>query len=76
MGLSFDLDETSLGKLIETGNPRIINDLQQYTLGKPTKSYNQIIMNAGICASITLPLIVSGKPVGIISSLVLIKCIP
>ena len=66
MGLSFDLDETSLGKLIETGNPRIINDLQQYTLGKPTKSYNQIIMNAGIRASITLPLIVSGKPVGII----------
>lgn len=66
MGLSFELDDTSLGKLIQSGNPRIINDLEEYTREKPIKIYNQIILNAGIKASITLPLKVSGKPVGII----------
>lgn len=66
MGLSYELNETSLGLLIQTGKPRIINDIQSYTLGKPMKSYNKIILDAGIRASITLPLIESGKPVGII----------
>lgn len=66
MGLPFELNETSLDKLIKTGEPRIINDLEAYISGKPIKVYNQIILNAGIRASITLPLMVSGEPVGII----------
>lgn len=66
VGLSFELNETSLNKLIETGTSRIINDLEEYTSDKPIKLYNQIILNAGIRASITLPLKVSGEPVGII----------
>ena len=35
-------------------------------MNKPKKSYNNIILASGIRASITLPLKVSGKPVGII----------
>lgn len=65
-GVSFNINETSLGKLIQTGEARIINDLESYTNNKSIKSYNKIILASGIKASITLPLKVSGKPIGII----------
>lgn len=58
--------ETSLGEVIETGVPRVINDLEEYTSKRPFKTYNEIILNAGIKASITLPLKFNNKPIGII----------
>lgn len=60
------IKETSLGHLLETGNVRIINDLEKYTKGKPVKQYNKTLLEAGVKASITLPLMVSGKAVGVI----------
>jgi len=66
MGISWPIKETSLNELIQTGNSRIINDLENYCAGKPIKPYNQVILDAGIRASITLPLKVSGEPVGVI----------
>ncbi len=66
VGQTWRVTETSLGKLIETGETRIINDLEQYCEGRPMKSYNQVILESGIRSSITLPLKVSNKPVGII----------
>ncbi len=65
-GLTWRLADTSLGTLIETGEARVINDLEEYTAGKPVNHYNEIIMEAGIRSSITLPLRLSGDPVGII----------
>jgi HD-GYP domain-containing protein (c-di-GMP phosphodiesterase class II) len=58
--------ETSLGKVIETGVPRVINDFEEYTSKRPFRTYNEIILNAGIKASITLPLKFNNKPIGII----------
>lgn len=66
IGKTFNINDTSLGNLITNGKARIINDLEEYTKGKPVKMYNRIILDAGIRASITLPLKVSGEPVGII----------
>lgn len=66
LGISFDISETSLEKLIQSGTPRIINDLEKYSSVKPITLYNHAILKAGIRASITLPLKVSGEPVGII----------
>lgn len=60
------ISETSLGELLETGIPRIINDLEEYTKGKPRRVYNDIILQAGIRSSITLPLKFNNKPLGII----------
>ncbi len=65
-GETWLINETSLGTLIQTGEARIINDLMEYCEGKPQKSYNKLIMEAGIRSSITLPLKVSGVPVGVI----------
>lgn len=60
------ISETSLVKVIETGFPRIINDLENYVSSRPYRVYNKIILNAGIRASITLPLKLNNKPIGII----------
>ncbi len=65
-GLKCRINDTSLGKLIETGEARIINDLEKYTAGREMKLYNKVLLDAGIRASITLPLKVSGRPVGVI----------
>lgn len=65
-GKSWPIKDTSLKELIQSGNSRIINDLEEYCAGKPIKPYNKVILDAGIRASITLPLKVSGEPVGVI----------
>lgn len=60
------ISETSLGKVIETGEARIINDLEEYTKDKPLKPYNRHILECGIKSSITLPLTVNQRAVGVI----------
>lgn len=66
MGKSWPISDTSLGRLIHNGKPRIINDLEKYSSVRALKPYNKIILDAGIKASITLPLTLSGNPIGII----------
>jgi HD-GYP domain-containing protein (c-di-GMP phosphodiesterase class II) len=66
VGATWEIKDTSLGHLLHTGEARIINDLEEYTAGRPLKPYNSVILEAGIKASITLPLKVSGEPVGVI----------
>ncbi len=65
-GIGWPIHETSLGRLIQSGEARIINDLEKHCEGSPIKLYNKVILEAGIRASITLPLIVSGEEVGVI----------
>lgn len=66
MGATWPIKDTSLKDLILSGRARIINDLEEYCSGKQMKIYNQFILDAGIKASITLPLKVSGEPIGVI----------
>ena len=66
IGKSWLINDTSLGKLLHNGKPRIINDLEKYHSIRAFKLYNKIILDAGIKASITLPLTLSSKPIGII----------
>jgi HD-GYP domain-containing protein (c-di-GMP phosphodiesterase class II) len=65
-GASWLIGETSLEALIHSGEVRIINDLEEYCKGKPLKTYNKVLLEAGIRSSITLPLKVSKEPVGMI----------
>ncbi|MBC2580875.1 HD domain-containing phosphohydrolase [Clostridium sp. DJ247] len=68
LGLKVSIKETSLGKIIESGNERIINDLEEHVAkaGKPIKEYNKILLEEGIRSSITFPLKRDNKAVGII----------
>lgn len=66
LGIAWHVSETTIGTVLESGEARIINDLEQYCTGKPRKAYNETLLEAGIKASIALPLKVSQEPVGMI----------
>ncbi len=65
IGLRAEISATSLERIVRDGTPRVINDLEKYTKHKDA-SYNKILLEAGIKSSITLPLKVNDKPIGII----------
>ncbi|HBD64400.1 MAG TPA: hypothetical protein DC038_08195 [Clostridiales bacterium] len=65
VGLRAEVSETSLVSIVQDGTPRVINDLYSYTSNKDAQ-YNKVLMEAGIKSSITLPLKVNEKPIGII----------
>jgi len=60
------LEKTSLKKIIETAEPRIINDLESYLLQKPNSDSTRLILDEGMKSNITLPLIVKGDCIGVI----------
>ncbi len=66
LGYEVSICKTSLGDIIETGQPRIINNLERHIKGKPLTGYNKILLRAGIKSSITLPLMVSESCIGFI----------
>lgn len=65
LGIKARLEDTSLGDVVKKGKPRVINDLEAYTKHRDA-IYNKILIEAGIKSSITLPLSINNKPVGII----------
>ena len=64
-GIKAEISKTSLENIIINGTPRVINDLEKYTKNNDAE-YNIVLKEAGIKSSITLPLKINQKPVGII----------
>ncbi len=65
VGIRAEVSKTSLESIVKEGTPRVINDLEKYTKNKDV-DYNRILIEAGIKSSISLPLKVNDKPIGII----------
>jgi formate hydrogenlyase transcriptional activator len=65
-GYSIDIDKTSLKEIIDSGNPRIINDLDEYIIKRPDSESTMLILKEGIKSSLTLPLIIDKKVTGLI----------
>ena len=66
LGYEAILDDTSLGQIMNLREPRIINDMDIYFETRPINQYSKIVMDFGICSSVTLPLSANGIPLGFI----------
>lgn len=64
-GYSGIIAGSSLEGLIREGNIRVINDLQDYLEKKPSSESTRLIVREGMKSSLTLPLLINGKPVGV-----------
>lgn len=57
---------SSLKQILETGRPRIINDLVQYGRQKPESESTKLALKDGIRSSLTCPVYSDGAPIGIV----------
>jgi len=64
-GYSGMVGGSSLEALFRDGRIRVINDLQDYLRKKPSSDSTRLIVREGMKASLTLPLLIDGKPVGV-----------
>jgi signal transduction histidine kinase len=58
--------EGSLLAIIQTHQPRVINDLQDYLLSHPSSDTTRLALQDGIRSSLTCPLFIDGHPLGVI----------
>lgn len=56
---------SSLAELLREGRSRVIADLPAYLKSKPSSASTQLVVKEGMRSSLTLPLIVEGRPVGV-----------
>ena len=65
-GYSAEIQGSSLEKVFASGLPRVINDIDLYLKDHPTSESTALLLREGIKSSITCPLRVEERPVGLL----------
>ncbi len=65
-GYTADLKGSSLSRVFNQGNPRIINDLEEYGREHPGSDSTSLLLKEGVLSSMTCPLRVDDRPVGLL----------
>jgi hypothetical protein len=65
-GFAQDLEGSSLRQVIESGQPRIIDDMREYHAAHPHSPSAGLILAEGLRSSMTCPLSVDGRTVGLL----------
>lgn len=65
-GYAEDLQGSSLREVIAAGEPRIIDDLEAYLREHPHSPSTKLLLKEGVRSSMTCPLIVEGRNVGLL----------
>ncbi len=65
-GYGADIKDSSLEKVFSAMTPRIINDLEEYLKDHKTSESTELLLKEGINSSLTCPLSVEGRPVGLL----------
>lgn len=63
-GYSAPIDSTSLGDILATGRPRIIDDLERYLKKHPQSASTRDVIDEGMRSSMTVPLEAMGHKIG------------
>lgn len=66
LGYSSSLENTSLGRLIITRQPRILSDLEAYLRAHPGSDSTRRLVEEGLRSSLTFPLVASGEVSGFV----------
>jgi len=65
-GYTADLKGSSLEKIFSDKTPRIINDLEEYYKKNPASQSTSLLLKEGVMSSMTCPLFVEGRIVGVL----------
>lgn len=63
-GYSEAVAETSLGEVLSSGQPRILNDLEAYLRERPSSHSTRLVVEEGMKSSLTCPLMVNDQAMG------------